>query len=240
MTNNVILPPAAPVPAVVISAPKKYDVIYVDPPWSYTSFGTASATKHYNLMSQVDLGKLPIKTILKKKGMVLMWATGPRLDYAIDLIRAWGLHYRGVGFVWAKTRKDGKVINGQGVPPTFTKPMTEFVLVATTHKTGRTTKLLKQNTPQVILAPRTGGHSAKPSQVRDHIVDTLGNHLDYLEMFARVQTPGWDAIGNALTNEDISVSIDKLNGTIPCSLPLVIPTTFSLQMGQGTNTLSPV
>lgn len=205
-------------PSVVIPAPKKYDVILCDPPWTYSGSQTkmGAAGNHYKLMSQQDLGALNIKSILKKKGMVLMWATGPRFDFAIDLIRAWGLHFRGVGFVWVKTRKDGVIINGQGVPPTFTKPTTEYVLVATTQRAGRPVKLIKHNTPQVVLAPRAG-HSTKPEKVRQLIEATLGTSgVDYLEMFARIQVPGWDAIGNHLCQEDISTSIGKLNGTMPC------------------------
>lgn len=204
-------------PTVVITAPKKYDVILCDPPWHYHGSQTkmGAAGKHYKLMSQQALGAMDVKSILKKKGMVLMWATGPRLDYAIDLIRSWGLHYRGIGFVWVKTRKDGVIINGQGVPPTFTKPTTELVLVATTQRAGRPVKLIKHNTPQVVLAPRSG-HSTKPEEVRALIEATLGPNVDYLEMFARTQFPGWDAIGDALTGEDITTSIDKLNGSISC------------------------
>lgn len=212
--SNIIIQP----PAVIISAPKKYDVILCDPPWMYTNFGSASATNHYSLMTQADLCALDVKSILKKKGMVLMWATGPRLDYAIDAIRSWGLHYRGIGFIWVKTRQDGAIINGQGVPPTFTKPTTELVLVATTQKSGRPVPLVKSNTPQVVLAPREG-HSVKPEVVRDLIESTLGKNLDYLEMFARRQVVGWDTIGNELTQEDIAVSIGKLNGTIPIPPP---------------------
>lgn len=218
-------------PPVVIAAPKKYDVILCDPPWSYFGSTTkmGAAGKHYNLMSQTSLSALNVKSILKKKGMVLMWATGPRMDFAIDLIRAWGLHYRGVGFVWVKTRADGKIINGQGVPPTFTKPTTEYVLVATTQRTGRPVKLFKHNTAQVVLAPRQG-HSTKPVEVRDLIEKTLGTNIDYLEMFARIQVPGWDAIGDALTGEDIGQSIGKLNGTIPCLQVLpVIPALPTVQ-----------
>lgn len=210
-------------PTVVITAPKKYDVILCDPPWFYAGSQTkmGAAGKHYKLMSQQALGALDIKSILNKKGLLLMWATGPRLDFAIDLIRAWGLHYRGVGFVWVKTRGDGKIINGQGVPPTFTKPTTEYVLVATTQRAGRPVKLLKHNTPQVVLAPRRG-HSTKPEEVRKLIEATIGTNLSMLEIFARTQVAGWDAIGDALTGEDVAVSIGKLNGTIPCVLPPVV------------------
>lgn len=207
-------------PTVQVLAPKKFDVILCDPPWHYHGSQTkmGAAGNHYKLMSQQSLGSMNVKSILKKKGMVLMWATGPRFDYAIDLIRAWGLHFRGVGFVWVKTRKDGVIINGQGVPPTFTKPTTEFVLVATTQRAGRPVKLIKHNTAQVVLAPRSG-HSTKPEDVRKLVEATLGTGIDYLEMFARNQTPGWDAIGDALTGEDIATSIGKLNGTISCAQP---------------------
>lgn len=201
---------------VVISGPKQYDLVYVDPPWSYFGSGTkmGAAGKHYSLMTQDDLKNLDIRSILNKKAMVLMWATGPRLDYAIDLIRAWGLHYRGIAYVWVKTTKAGKIISGQGVPPTFTKPTTEVVLCATTIKAGRPLPLKRFNGPQVVLAPR-GKHSQKPDVFRKEIEQTLGHGISKLEMFAREVAPGWDAVGNELCYEDISVSIGKLNGTVP-------------------------
>lgn len=206
---------------VYVAAPKKYDLIYIDPPWSYTNFGTASASSHYGLMSQQDICNMDLKSILNKDGMVLVWATGPRLDYALEAIKRWGLYYRGVAFVWVKTRKDGGVINGQGVPPTFTKPMAEFVLCATTKKAGRPIKLQKFNTPQIVMAPREG-HSTKPQVFRNHIDATLVGGVDKLEIFARSLVPGWDCIGNGVTGEDVNISIGKLNGSISCS-PLSQP-----------------
>lgn len=206
---------------VVITAPKKYDLILIDPPWSY--FGDpnkmAAAGKHYNLMSQADICGMDLKSILNKNAMVLVWATGPRLHFAFEAIKSWGLHFRGVAFVWVKTKKDGTIINGQGVPPTFTKPTSEFVLCATTTKAGRPLKLSKFNTPQIILAPRAG-HSTKPEKVRQEIDATLGTSITKLEIFARTQVPGYDAIGNHLTGEDVNTSIGKLNGTISCVPPL--------------------
>lgn len=214
----------APSPLVVITAPKKYDLIYIDPPWSY--FGDpnkmGAAGKHYGLMSQQDICNMDLKSILNKNGMVLIWATGPRLNFAFEAIKAWGLHYRGVAFVWVKTKKDKTIINGQGVPPTFTKPTSEFVLCATTCKNGRPLKLKKFNTPQIILAPRQG-HSTKPDEVRKEIEATLGTNIDKLEIFARVLSPGWDAIGNHVCQEDINISIGKLNGTIPILVNTGLP-----------------
>lgn len=194
---------------------KKYDLVLCDPPWLYSGSQTkmGAAGNHYQCMSQAELGALDVKSVLKKKAMVLMWATGPRMHYAIELIEAWGLHYRGVAFVWAKTRKDGKLISGQGVPPTFTKPTSEFLLLASTKKTGRPIPLRRFNAAQVILAPR-GPHSQKPDIFRTEIEATLETNIDKLEIFGRKLVPGWDVIGDGVSTEDVATSLGKLNGTI--------------------------
>lgn len=193
----------------------KFDLVYVDCPWKYYGSSTknAAAGKHYKLMGQDSLKSLPVKSVLNKKAAVFMWATCPRLDYAIEVMKAWGLHYRGVAFVWVKTRKkDNGIINGQGVPPTFTKPTTELLLLGTTKKTGRMIPLRKFNTPQVILSPR-GEHSEKPEIFRKKIEETLKPPYTKLEMFARRVTPGWTAIGDSINGDDIFVALAKLNGT---------------------------
>ncbi len=211
-------------PVLSIAIPKKYDVVYIDCPWSY--FGDpnkmGAAGKEYNLMTQTDINGLDIKSLLKKDAYVFVWATCPRLNFAIETIKAWGLHYRGVAYVWVKTNKAGKIINGQGVPPTYTKPTSELLLVATTRKAGRPVKLLKHNTPQIILAGR-GKHSEKPELVRQSIEQTLGREHNMLEIFARKTSAWWDSIGNELTGEDIRITIGKLNGSVAC-----VPATTSI------------
>ena len=191
---------------------KRYDILLIDPPWAH--YGdpnkNAAAGKHYSLMSDGDVGSLPIRELLKKKAFVFCWATGPRMDAAVTAIRDWGLHYRGVGHVWVKTRGDGGIIHAQGVPPTYSKPTTEFLLVATTTKGGRPVKLLSSRLPQVVLAPREG-HSVKPALFRRHIEDAFGPGPDKIELFARARFPGWDAIGDAVCGgEDIRTSIDRI------------------------------
>lgn len=174
----------------------KYDIVYADPPWPH--YGdpnkNAAAGKHYSLMSMEDLGALPVKALFQDKGALFMWATCPRLDLGIDLVRAWGLHYRGVAFVWAKTRADGQLIGAQGIPPTGTKPTTELCLLATTCKTGRPFKLLDAAVKQIIQAPR-GRHSEKPAETRERIKCLYGDR-PRIELFARARSHGWDAWGN--------------------------------------------
>lgn len=175
-----------------------FDIVYADPPWPMwgSTEKNAAAGKHYDLMSQEEIEALPVRSLFRdpKHGVAFVWATCPRMDLAVDAIRSWGLHFRGVAFNWVKTRQDGAIIHGQGVRPTVTKPTSELCLVATTCKRGRPLPLLSEKTPQVVLHPR-GRHSEKPQVVRDHIVELYGDR-PRIEIFARKQTPGWSAWGN--------------------------------------------
>jgi N6-adenosine-specific RNA methylase IME4 len=183
----------------------EYDLVLADPPWHYYGSATkdAAAGKHYDLMTQDDLAQMPVRDLMSKSAALFMWATCPRLDYAIDLIRSWGLHYRGIAWVWIKTRKDGQVIHGQGVPPTFTKPTTELVLAATTKPRGRAWPLQTSKMAQVIFegdpvyAPRTRKHSQKPAVFHELIDELAGPDPKKLELFCRgLPYEGWSGWGN--------------------------------------------
>lgn len=169
----------------------------------------AAAGKHYPLMSWDDLAAMPVRDLIAptktRHGALFMWGTGPLLDQQIELIKHWGFHYRGVAFVWVKTRKDGQIIGGQGVPPTFVKPTTEFVLAASTCKSGRPLPLLDSAMHQVVLAPRER-HSKKPDIFRDNIVQLLGDK-PRIELFAREQADGWDQSGFDMNGVDYKTGI---------------------------------
>ena len=175
---------------------KRYEVVYLDPPWSYDSgLGfMGAAANHYQTASDEDLLAFPLKTLLADRAVVFMWATCPRLDFAIDCLRSWGLHYRGVASVWVKTNKDGTPMGAAGVRPTLVKPTTELLLAATTNRKGRVFPLLTEAMRQVVLAPR-GRHSEKPAVFRDRIVELVGDR-PRIELFARMTAPGWDCWGN--------------------------------------------
>lgn len=177
---------------------KKYSIIYADPPWAY--YGdpnkNAAAGKHYDLMTQEELATLPVRSIATNNAWLFMWATPSRLHYATEMIEQWGFHFRNVAYVWEKTKADGTLISDrQGVRPTYTKTAWfELLLVATTKKTGRMTKLASEAHPSRILAPRSQ-HSKKPEVFRDLIVEQLGD-IPRIELFARDHAPGWDVWGN--------------------------------------------
>jgi N6-adenosine-specific RNA methylase IME4 len=174
---------------------KTYDIVYADPPWFYygSQIKDAAAAKHYPLMSQEELAGLPVRSIMSKRAALFLWATGPRLNFAIELIEKWGLYYRGVAYVWVKVNKRKEPIRGQGIPPTFTKPTTEFVLAATTIRAGRPFPLHDLAQGQVVLEPRYE-HSRKPAIFRRLITELCGNR-SRIELFARESASGWDAWG---------------------------------------------
>jgi N6-adenosine-specific RNA methylase IME4 len=186
----------------ITDAVQKYDVLYADPPWFYDGNPNKpqAAGKHYKMMKEDELKKLPIKSIMKKNAVAFVWATCPKLDVAIRCIEAWGLVYRGVAFNWIKTTNAGKIIGAQGSRPSYVKPTSELLLVASTHKSGRTFELATESVQQVVLAPRPNNqHSRKPDIFRQNIEDLFSDRsLAKIELFARRDCPNWDVWGNEL------------------------------------------
>jgi len=92
-----------------------YQVIVADPPWMYsnrktggerknkTKFG-GGAQKHYPLMPDADLIAMRpmLDSLADKNSILFMWATCPRLDFAIQLMAAWGFRFVTVTFAWVK------------------------------------------------------------------------------------------------------------------------------------------
>lgn len=176
-------------------AEKLYEVVLSDPPWHYYGdrSNASSAAKHYTTVPDADMVDVA-RPPLAPRGVLFMWATGPKLDVALHLIEQWGLHYRGMAFVWCKTRRDGNPIGARGVRPTITKPLTEFVLAASPVAKGRPLPVADESVVQTVFAP-VREHSRKPDEVRERI-ERLYPSATRLEMFARESADGWDAFGN--------------------------------------------
>ena len=174
-----------------------YDVLLIDPPWSY--YGSqdkwGAAGKEYPLMTDSEILDLDIRGRLSKRAVVFIWATGPKLDLEFTAIGSWGLHYRGVAFTWVKTRQDRITpIGAQGVRPSIVKPTSEFVLAASNVKKGRPLALASEAIRQIVMAPKQE-HSRKPDEVHERI-EMMYPEMTKLEMFARRERPGWDVWGN--------------------------------------------
>ena len=174
-----------------------YDVIYADPPWNYPQQrpgGMNNAADHYDVMSLEDIAALPEWELLNKPGVVFMWTTSPLLEESMELGKMLGLHYRGIEFVWVKTKKDGSPMGAAGVRPSIVKPLTELVLGFSNKRTGRPLPLSSESVVQTVFAPKRE-HSRKPDEVAERI-ESLYPSASKLEMFARTTRPGWDVFGN--------------------------------------------
>ena len=168
---------------------KKYNIIYADPPWQYArSKVQGAAEKHYRTMSVDDICQLPIAEICCKDCILFMWATFPQLREALQVIKAWGFDYKSVAFVWLKQNKSGiGWFYGLGF---WTRGNAEICLLATKGQPKRKSAKVHQ----FIISPLRG-HSQKPDEARDKIVELVGD-IPRVELFAREKADGWDTWGN--------------------------------------------
>lgn len=183
---------------------KKFKIILTDCPWSYNDpkgNDPAMGGIQYNIMSNQELADLPINEIADKDCLLFFWITMLKLQEAFPIIEAWGFTYTTCAFNWIKTNpKSGGIYSGLGH---WVNGNAELCLLA---KKGHP-KRFEKNVKQIQMHPR-GRHSAKPLVIKDEIVRVAGD-LERLEMFAREQTPGWNAIGYDIDGMDIRKSLKQ-------------------------------
>ncbi len=191
---------------------KKYNIIYADPPWNYmprtSNAGIFNSIKTaYPTLTIAQICNLPVKSIAHYHSALFLWTSDAMLRDALRVIDAWGFTYRTVAFVWSKRTAANKPHHMWG---NWTLKNTELCLLATR---GTPHSLFKKSNTvrQLIESPRRE-HSRKPHQVRERIVDLLGD-IPRVELFARQKTPGWDIWGNELPND-----CDLSQTTCPSSL----------------------
>ena len=177
---------------------KTYQIIYADPPWAYSNFqGKGSyygdVSRHYKTMSKEEIENLNVELIADKNCILFLWATYPKLQEALETIKAWGFIYKTVAFTWVKQNKvaDGWHF-GLGY---WTRGNREICLLATKGKPKR----IDCNVANLTIS-HLQEHSKKPDIIRDKIVQLVGD-LPRIELFARQKTEGWDIWGNELQND---------------------------------------
>lgn len=180
---------------------KKYQILYIDPPWNYggkMQFDRSSVDKkHFNPKKKIfisaanlkyptlklrDLKKLNVQSITAPDALLFMWTTGPQLENALKLGKAWGFDYKTVAFVWDKMNHN---------PGHYTMSQTEQVLL---FKHGRIPKPRgARNIRQLVRVKRTV-HSKKPLEVAKRIQLMFPKQAK-IELFARDKKPHFDAWG---------------------------------------------
>jgi N6-adenosine-specific RNA methylase IME4 len=173
---------------------RKYQIIYADPPWSYKNMGNiqATASSHYSTMINEDICELPISNLADDNCILFLWATFPKIQEALDVIKSWGFEYKTVGFVWIKKNKNGSNFFGVGW---YTKSNAEVCLIGTKGKPPKQSNSISQ-----IIETVREKHSKKPDVIRGKIVEFCGD-LPRIELFAREKTEGWDVWGNEVESD---------------------------------------
>jgi N6-adenosine-specific RNA methylase IME4 len=195
---------------------KKYQIIYADPPWRYTSkeqYGDkvngnedgrrkrfAPLERKYNTMSSEEIKSLQIPS--ENDSACFLWVTDSHLKEGIEVLESWGFKYKTIAFVWLKRYGTGNIV--YNFAP-WTLKSTEICLLGTK---GRMSKnKTKNNVKQFVEAERTK-HSKKPDEVRERI-ETLFRGCSKLEMFARERVNGWDVWGDEVESDVVITSINK-------------------------------
>lgn len=182
---------------------KKYNIIYADPPWSYSDKafnGNRGAICKYPVMSLEEIKSLPVKSIAADDCVLFIWVTMPKLNEVFEVISAWGFEYKTCAFNWTKMNKNSyKPFIGMG---RWTRANNELCLLGTRGNPKRINanvhmliETLEDDEKIDVLHSRIREHSRKPDEVRKRIVELCGD-LPRIELFARESTPGWDTWGN--------------------------------------------
>lgn len=130
--------------------------------------------------------------------MCFMWATFPQIADALRVMEAWGFEYKTCAFVWIKkNRKSNTNFWGMGA---YTRANAEICLLGVTPGFKPAAQIKSHAVHQVIESP-VEEHSKKPEETRRRIVKLLGD-VPRIELFARQRSPGWDAWGNEIGEQD--------------------------------------
>lgn len=191
----------------------EFDVIYCDPPWSYSEvpyFKKSLAVQYqYPTLTLPELLLLDVKSLSAKNCWLFMWCVNAQIPHGLKVMEAWGFSYRTMAFAWAKKTKNGK--NAKTYGRCCTMQSVELCLVG---KRGAP-KRYSENVEQIIEAERPRGHSSKPDEVYSRIEQIVGAEARKVELFARVTRDGWTSIGNDINGRDIRDVIGVKNAAAP-------------------------
>jgi len=177
-----------------------FKAIVADPPWNFkvrSDKGLGRAAP-YELMDLDAIKALPAAAAASRDCHLFVWTTGPHLPQALEVIKAWGFKYSGMGFTWIKLKRsfmddDGPLLNiekdlhvGMGYT---TRKNAEFVLL------GRrgAPKRMRADIREVIVAP-VREHSRKPEEFYRRVAAYADGPR--LELFARQSRDGFATWGN--------------------------------------------
>jgi N6-adenosine-specific RNA methylase IME4 len=160
----------------------KFDLILADPPYLYDVEANRESDRignHYKQMKTQDICNLPVQNITQKKAILFLWSPSPKVQDAMEIIKAWKFEYN-TQIVWNK-----RIIGlGHNV-----RQMHEILLIA--KKGNYPTPLYK---PPSIIDERRTDHSRKPEKSYQ-IIQRMYPESRKVELFARYVYPGFVGVG---------------------------------------------
>jgi len=156
--------------------------ILADPPWQFSNRTGKVAPEHkrlsrYSTLSVEEIKEIPVSLAAAEQSHLYLWVPNALLQYGLDVMEAWGFHYK-TNIVWHKIRKDGGP-DGRGVGFYF-RNTTELVLFGIRGKL----RTLGPGRSQVnIIRSRKREHSRKPDELYE-IIESCSPG-PFLELFAR-------------------------------------------------------
>ena len=177
---------------------RKFDVIYVDPPWKFDSKRTggsmkSGASQQYDVMTLDEMKAMPVHELAAKNCYLFMWYVSSQPKEAIALAEAWGFKVKNMnGLVWIKLTKHGKRAMGMGY---HTRAGSESVLIAVKGSPKRADASVR-----AVFEAQSLRHSAKPEKARKMLERLAGQTARKIELFHRGHAdPGWQTFGNQST-----------------------------------------
>lgn len=185
---------------------KKYDLILLDPPWwnKYIRRKRKKSGDAYNMLFNDDIKNLPVESLLKEDGMVVVWCTNSQQhlnDLLTEIFPKWNVEFIGKWY-WVKVTSNGKPVCPFSLPP-GKQPYEQIIFAC------RGNLVSIPFSCKLVVSIPSAIHSHKPPLIE--LVKTfLPNNPLCLEIFARYLLPNWTSYGNEvlrLQHESLFVKI---------------------------------
>lgn len=181
---------------------KTFATILADPDWEYDNFGAkkhGASRAHYPGSPVRVISSVPVSRWSRRDSTLLLWGTLPKIDQAVDVMRAWGFALV-TSVPWIKTTPSSAEL-AKGIGFWF-YGTAELLLVCRRGK-ARAPRYRKGEKPDGLLCGPKGGcvfyarrgpHSRKPISLIEWIESYLPGPL--LELYATANRPGWTCYGH--------------------------------------------
>lgn len=170
--------------------PLRYEVIVADPPWLFKNWGPKGEGRNpnqkYRCMGIEEIRALDVGKLAAPNCALWLWATNPMVPQAIETLEAWGFVFKSMGY-WVKRTRHGKIAFGTGY---VLRNAGDPFLVGTIGAPK-----FSRRVRSVVEGP-IREHSRKPDEAYAAVDTWLPDATHRLDLFAREERPGWDAMGD--------------------------------------------